>query len=90
MLKGRQFVYKELVATEADYVRDLECVVNVSGLAPGFRVLPTLVSGGRAQPPLRKFYHHSALKTAFFYYHLVFKIVCLPPFGLRKVQTDRI
>jgi len=30
------------------------------------RVLPTLVSGGRAQPPLRKFYHHSALKTAFF------------------------
>jgi len=42
MLKGRQFVYKELVATEADYVRDLECVVNVSGLAPGFRVLPTL------------------------------------------------
>jgi len=35
MLKGRQFVYKELVATEADYVRDLECVINVSELAPG-------------------------------------------------------
>ena len=33
MLKGRQYVYKELVATEADYVRDLECVVNVSELA---------------------------------------------------------
>ena len=32
MQKGRQFVYKELVATEKDYIRDLECVVNVSVL----------------------------------------------------------
>ena len=32
MQKGRQFVYQELVATEKDYIRDLECVVNVSVL----------------------------------------------------------
>ena len=30
MQKGRRFVYQELVATEKDYIRDLECVVNVS------------------------------------------------------------
>ena len=62
---------------------------GVFALTPS-RVLPTLVSSGRAQPPLRKFYHHSALKTAFFYHHLVFKIVFLPPFGLKNVQTDQI
>ena len=35
MQKGRQFVYQELVATEKDYIRDLECVVNVSVLLEG-------------------------------------------------------
>ena len=37
MQKGRQFVYQELVATEKDYIRDLECVVNVSILLDHFR-----------------------------------------------------
>ena len=53
------------------------------------RVLPTLVSGGRAQAPLRKCYHHSALKQLF-YHHLIFKMVFLPRFGLKNVQTDQI
>ena len=35
MQKGRQFVYQELVATEKDYIRDLECVVNVSVVLEG-------------------------------------------------------
>ena len=39
MQKGRQFVYQELVATEKDYIRDLECVVNVSVLIDHFRGL---------------------------------------------------
>ena len=39
MQKGRQFVYQELVATEKDYIRDLECVVNVSVLPDHFRRL---------------------------------------------------
>ena len=37
MQKGRQFVYQELVATEKDYIRDLECVVNVSVLLDHFK-----------------------------------------------------
>ena len=32
MQKGRQFVIQELIATERDYIRDLECVLNVSVL----------------------------------------------------------
>ena len=32
MEKRREFVYQELIATEKDYIRDLECVVNVSVL----------------------------------------------------------
>ena len=39
MQKGRQFVYKELIATEIDYIRDLECVVNVSVLLHHFKGL---------------------------------------------------
>ena len=39
MQKGRQFVYQELVATEKDYIRDLECVVNVSVLLDHLRGL---------------------------------------------------
>ena len=42
MQKGRQFVYQELVATEKDYIRDLECVVNVSVLLDHFRGLKYL------------------------------------------------
>ena len=42
MQKGRQFVYQELVATEKDYIRDLECVVNVSLLLDHFRRLKYL------------------------------------------------
>ena len=41
MQKGRQFVYQELVATEKDYIRDLECVVNVSVVLDHFSVTCT-------------------------------------------------
>lgn len=30
VLKGRQFVYKELMATEHDYINDLKTVIDVS------------------------------------------------------------
>ena len=43
MQKRRQFVYQELIATERDYIRDLECVVNVSVLYTSFqRVNPEI------------------------------------------------
>lgn len=32
VLKNRQFVYKELVATEQDYIKDLSTVIDVSHL----------------------------------------------------------
>ena len=31
-LKKRSFVYKELIATEEDYVKDLNTVIDVSGI----------------------------------------------------------
>ena len=31
-----------------------------------------------------------SFETAFFYHHLIFKIVFLPRFGLKNVQTDQI
>ena len=30
VLKNRQFIYKELVATEQDYIKDLTTVIDVS------------------------------------------------------------
>ena len=43
MQKRREFVYQELIATEKDYIRDLECVVNVSVLYTLFqRVNPEI------------------------------------------------
>ena len=43
MQKRREFVYQELIATERDYIRDLECVVNVSVLYTLFqRVNPEI------------------------------------------------
>jgi len=31
-----------------------------------------------------------SFENSFFYHHLVFKIVFLPPFGLQNVQTDQM
>ena len=36
-LKKREFVYKELIATEQDYIRDLKIVIDVGSLAAGGR-----------------------------------------------------